>query len=384
VNLETLSSLPQARVGMSLVDVPTPSLLLDLDAFEQNLRLASVLVAAHGVALRPHAKAHRCAEIAHRQIAAGARGICCQKLGEAFALARNGIRDIHLSNEIVGARSALLAAQLARHVKLSVCVDHRGSVRQLATALRSVGAHIEVLVEVDIGQHRCGVRSVCDLLGFVDEISSHREMTFAGIQAFHGGIQHIRGWEERREASRSAVFSTSQFIAALDRRGIRGVTVTGSGTGSMEFDVESGVFTEIQAGSYILMDRQYGDLEWRQFKPQHALHIGSTVMSTPSTERIICDAGLKSLAVDAGLPRPRSIGTDIKFEHWDYITANDEHGILGYNPRGEVDAVPQWGDQLLLIPGHVDPTVNLHNEYLCHRGAAVLEKWQVDARGCSW
>ncbi|EIM96377.1 metal-activated pyridoxal protein [Paraburkholderia hospita] len=384
MNLDTLSLLPQAHIGMSLSDVPTPALLLDLEAFEHNLALASILAAAHGVDLRPHAKAHKCAEIARRQIEAGAKGVCCQKLGEAFALAREGIEDIHLSNEIASARSAMLAAQLAKHVNLSICVDHPQSVCQLATALRAVGSNLRVLVEVDIGQRRCGVRTVSEMLRLVDSICADTTMTFIGIQAYHGGVQHVEDWEERREAAEEATASAYEFFAALDRRGARGLTVTGGGTGSIEFDVASGVFTEIQAGSYILMDRQYGDLEWREFQPRHALHISSTIMSTPSAQRIICDAGLKSLTVEAGLPVPRSIDSDLKFEQWDYVLANDEHGMLEYNPKNNVNDMPQWGDQLRLIPGHVDPTINLYDEYVCHRGDRVLDKWRIDARGRSW
>jgi D-serine deaminase-like pyridoxal phosphate-dependent protein len=377
--------LPGLHIGHPVDDVATPALLIDLDRFEHNLALAASLTTPHGVSLRPHAKAHKCATIARRQIAAGAVGVCCQKLSEAFALAGAGVSDIHLSNELADARKATLAAQLAAQVKLSVCVDHPESVRQLGVAAADAGSRIELLVEVDIGQNRCGVSTVEAMLALVDEIATHPSLSFRGLQAYHGGVQHVHGWQQRRESAQQSAARAAQFVAALEQRGLRGLTVTGGGTGSIEFDVASGVFTEIQAGSYALMDRQYGELEWRDsFRPAHALHLGATIMSTPAADRVICDVGLKSLTVDAGLPSLARDHNAPALTGWDYALANDEHGILRRAPHHSSHEAPAWGSRLRLIPGHVDPTVNLHDAYVCHRGGRVEAVWPIEARGMAW
>jgi D-threonine aldolase len=376
---------PGLRIGQPVDEVATPALLVDLDVFQRNLTLAASLAAAHRVSLRPHAKAHKCAAIAHRQLAAGAVGVCCQKLSEAFSLARGGVTDIHLSNQLADARKAVLAAQLATQVKLSVCVDHAASVRQLAAAAADAGSRIELLVEIDIGQNRCGVSTVDAMLALVDEIAAHASLSFAGLQAYHCGLQHVHAWQQRYALAQQSAQRAAQYVAALEQRGVRGLTVTGGGTGSIEFDVASGVFTEIQAGSYVLMDRQYGELEWRDaFRPQHALHLSATVMSTPAADRVICDVGLKSLTVDAGLPALARDHHTQALHGWDYVLANDEHGILKRSAQAAPDAAPGWGSTLRLIPGHVDPTVNLHDAYVCHRGGRVEAVWPIEARGMAW
>jgi D-serine deaminase-like pyridoxal phosphate-dependent protein len=223
------------------------------------------------------------------------------------------------------------------------------------------------------------------MLALVDEIATHPSLSFTGLQAYHGGVQHIHGWQQRRESAQQSAARAAQFVAALEQRGLRGLTVTGGGTGSIEFDVASGVFTEIQAGSYALMDRQYGELEWRDsFRPAHALHLGATIMSTPAADRVICDVGLKSLTVDAGLPSLARDHNAPALTGWDYALANDEHGILRRAPHHSSHEAPAWGSRLRLIPGHVDPTVNLHDAYVCHRGGRVEAVWPIEARGMAW
>lgn len=367
-----------ARIGDAIRQVGSPSLLLDLDAFEFNIDRMAKLAQLHGVALRPHAKAHKSSAIAAAQVAAGAVGICCQKLSEAYPFVRRGIRDIHISNEFVGADKVAMAIELARHARLSVCVDHMAQVDALGAAAAQVGVDLTVFPEVDIGQGRCGVASRDDLAALVDGVTRHDRLHFGGLQAYHGGIQHVSTWEQRRTAAGRSAEQAAQYVQFLAARGVRCPVVTGGGTGTVEFDVASGVFTELQSGSYIFMDAHYGSNEWAgSFVPRHSLFIASTVMSTAKPGMVVCDVGLKGVAVDSGLP---IVKTGDGNDDLRYSAANDEHGILQVTGS---DTRDRLGDRLLLIPGHCDPTANLYREYIGFRDGVVEAIWDIDANGLS-
>jgi D-serine deaminase-like pyridoxal phosphate-dependent protein len=353
-------------------------LLLDLDAFEANLAAMAALTAHHGLALRPHAKAHKSSAIAARQLAAGAAGICCQKLSEAYPFVAAGIDNIHISNEFVGSKKVEMAIDLARRTQLSICVDHTAQVDAIGRAATDANVRITVLPEVDIGQGRCGVTGTSELMALVERIGQYGGLRFGGLQAYHGGIQHLASREQRRVAAELAAEKAAQYTAYLDALGIACPVVTGGGTGTVEFDVATGVYTEVQPGSYIFMDAHYGSNEWQgAWQPRHSLFIAATIMSTAKPGMAVCDLGLKGVAVDSGLPlvKPEGEGHALR-----YIAANDEHGIL----RIEADAArDRLGERVLLIPGHCDPTVNLHQQLICFRGERVEAIWEIDARGLS-
>ena len=385
----TLTLPAAASIGDSLRQIGTPSLLIDLTTFEKNLQAMADLTRAHGVDLRPHGKAHKTSAIALRQIAAGAVGICCQKLSEAYPFASAGVRSIHISNEFVGADKVQMAVALAGAVALSVCVDSVSQIVALAHAAADAGVVISVFPEVDIGANRCGVANSDDLLTLVDEISRASALRFAGIQAYHGGVQHIRGWELRRQAAALGAERAANFVAALQARGISCPVVTGGGTGSVEFDVESGVFTEVQPGSYLFQDGDYHDNEWHGVvRPETSLYALSTIMSATRPGHAVCDIGLKGLAVDSGLPRSVAYLPGESGAALHYVAANDEHGILFVSGEDHDDALDQTfsaleGKRILLPPGHCDPTINLHDHFICFRGDVVEAIWPIDARGLS-
>ncbi|SAK87686.1 DSD1 family PLP-dependent enzyme [Caballeronia ptereochthonis] len=380
----TLAPPPAARVGDSLASVATPSLMIDLDAFDANLAAMTAFAARHGVALRPHAKAHKSSEIAKRQVEAGAVGVCCQKLSEAYPFAAAGIASIHVSNEFVGADKLAMAVELAAHVRLSVCVDALPQVLALGIAAARAGVTIDVLPEVDAGQHRCGVTSEDALLALVDGIAAQNALRFAGIQAYHGGIQHVADWNARKTAAGHAAEIAASYVRALDARGVRCGIVTGGGTGTVEFDAASGVYTEVQPGSYLFMDGDYGGLGWGgELRWRHSLFVLSTVMSATRPGMAVCDVGLKGLAVDSGLPRS-ALWLDGSAEPaLTYIAANDEHGMLQAQGMPEEIFTALVGERLRLPPGHCDPTVNLYDQYVCYRGERVADIWPIDARGLS-
>ncbi|MBY4896033.1 DSD1 family PLP-dependent enzyme [Cupriavidus sp. AU9028] len=381
---------PAATPGQPETTIDTPSLVLDLDAFERNLDRMQQAADRAGVNLRPHAKAHKTPAIALAQIARGAVGICCQKVSEALPFLRAGVRDIHISNEIAGPAKASLLARMAVQGKLSVCVDDASQIDVLAAALENHGSTLSVLVELDIGQGRCGVGDADEALRLVESIQRHPSMRFAGLQAYHGGIQHLRSQLERRDAAARSAERAGEAAARLEAAGARCDIITGGGSGSFAFDLTSGVFTEIQPGSYVFMDVDYGRNEVAedsgdgvQVCPrfEHSLFIASTVMSTAASGQVVVDAGLKSMAVDSGLPwvwnRPAG-EVDASLQ---YIAANDEHGLI--RASGDGGALPALGTPVWLVPGHCDPTLNLYDELIGVRGGAVEVLWPVAARGLS-
>ncbi|MDF3837805.1 DSD1 family PLP-dependent enzyme [Cupriavidus basilensis] len=379
---------PPAVAGQPAATIDTPSLVLDLDVFERNLAQMQQAADKAGVHLRPHAKAHKCPAIALAQIARGAVGICCQKVSEALPFVQAGVTDIHISNEIAGTAKAALLAGMARHARLSVCVDDARQIGALAEAAGHAGSTIGVFVEIDVGQGRCGVADAPAALRLVQAIGAHARLEFRGLQAYHGGIQHVRDYASRRQAAADAAARTAAVVAELAEAGVACPTVTGGGSGSVEFDLASGVYTEIQPGSYIFMDADYGRNDYSgALRFEHSLFIASTVMSvaaaTRPAPRVVLDAGLKSMAVDSGLPLVwGAAGPDQALA---YVAANDEHGIVEPLTRAGASAasLPALGTQVLLVPGHCDPTLNLYDEIVGVRGQTVACLWPVAARGLS-
>jgi 3-hydroxy-D-aspartate aldolase len=378
-----MKCLPAASVGMSLDEVDTPALLIELDAFELNLRLMQQTTAKLPVQLRPHAKTHKCPAIALQQIALGAVGVCCQKVSEAEAMVDGGVRDVLISNEIVGAAKLERVAALAARSKLAICVDDADQVAALAAAMREVDATIDVLVEIDVGARRCGVEPGEPAVRVAGLIAAQPRLHFAGLQAYHGSAQHLRKLEERRGA-----ISRAAELAALTRdrllaAGINCPTITGAGTGTFLIEANSDVYNELQPGSYIFMDVDYAANEWQDVggdtdhswpRFQHSLFVWTTVMSRTMGVRAVVDAGLKALSIDSGMPAV------VEGRGAQYTRISDEHGVIELN--GACDYA--LGEKIKLIPGHCDPTVNLHDHYVCVRSGRVEAVWPITARGCFW
>lgn len=366
---------PAARPGDALDAIDTPSLILDLDAFEDNLRTMQVLAERHGVALRPHAKAHKCPEIALRQIALGATGICCQKVSEAVPFVAAGVRDIHISNEVVGGAKLILLGRLARQAHMSVCVDHPRAVEELSRIMVDHHASVNVLVELDIGQKRCGVQTPQQAVDLALLVQRLPNLRFKGVQAYHGGIQHKRALDQRQKASEKASRLLRTFLDAFDKAGIECKVVTGGGTGTAAFDVTSQVYTEIQAGSYAFMDTDYAGIDWGEALCfRHSLFLLGTVISTPTPDRAIVDLGLKSTSAESGAPQVANLAG------LRCVGLHDEHCILLADSKRQR---PELGARLRLIPGHCDPTFNLHDCVVAVRGQHVEAMWPISARGLS-
>jgi D-serine deaminase-like pyridoxal phosphate-dependent protein len=359
-----------AALGDRVADIDTPALLIDLDAFERNLRRLADSVKRRPVRIRAHAKTHKCPEITKRQLALGAVGVCCQKVSEAAAMVESGIGDVLVSNEVVGAPKLARLAELAKDAHIGVCVDHAEQV----AALAATGAKLDVYIELEVGMGRCGVPPGEPVLALARAIGQARNLRFAGLQAYHGRAQHLRSLAERRaaiDAAASAVRSTKDL---LRRNDIACPTVTGAGSGTYMLEVETGAWDEIQPGSYIFMDADYARNEWAAPLPrfEHALFVLSTVMSRPAADRAVLDAGLKASSVDSGMP------TVWQRAGLSYARASDEHGVVTIAPGAQA---PALGDKLWLVPGHCDPTVNLYDWYVGVRAGRVEALWPITARG---
>ena len=248
---------PPAEIGADVASIDTPALLLDLDAFERNLAALPATLVGWSGRVRPHAKAHKCPEIARRQVACGAVGLCCQKVSEAEALVRGGIRDIVIVNEIVGAPKLARLARLAGEARIGVTVDDARNADDLDRAAREAGVCLDVLVELEVGLERCGVEPGPAAVALARLVADKRNLRFAGLQAYQGRAQHLRGHQERRAAAALAAQKVRATLDLLDAEGLHADTVTGGGTGTYEFEVASGVYNEIQPGSYVFLDADY-------------------------------------------------------------------------------------------------------------------------------
>jgi D-serine deaminase-like pyridoxal phosphate-dependent protein len=387
MNAPPPSFLHAARSGDPIAAIDTPALVVDLDAMERNLASMAAFATRHGLRLRPHAKTHKCAAIAQRQIALGAVGVCVQKVSEAAALADAGVSDLYVSNEVIDPVKLARVAELVRRGRrISIAVDSAMGVDRLAAALQAArgGASatlVDVFVEIDVGQGRCGVRpgAAGDLARHVGSLGDASGMRFAGLQAYHGHAQHLRSAREREGAIGDAAAAVRSALAALDEVDVPCPLVTGAGTGSFAIEAASGVWGELQCGSYVFMDRDYADNAPQPGAPrfEHALFVKTQVVSRGDDHAVV-DAGHKSHAIDSGLP--------VVWGRDDLGFANggDEHGIV----RRAHDGVelPELGATLWLVPGHCDPTVNLHDVMIGVRGglaSGVVETLlRVDARGC--
>ena len=368
-----MSYLP-ARIGDAVADVETPALLLDLDAAEANVARLQEITDGTSARPRPHAKSHKCPNLARLQVAHGAVGVCCQKVSEAVALVDGGVGDVLVANQVVdGAKIRRLAA-LARRARVAVCVDQAGNVADLSAAAAAAGSELAVLVEIEVGMQRCGVLPGAPAVELARQVAAAPHLRFAGLQAYHGSSQHLATERERRAASAEVAEIVRGTVAELAAAGLPCPVVSGSGSGTCRYDAASGVFTEIQAGSYVVMDVEYADCG---VGFEHSLYLLAQVMSAPRTGVAIVDAGLKAFTVERGLPRV----APAQGRGWQGVTvtgASDEHAPLDVRNAARP---PTIGDKVRLIPPHCDPTVNLHDWLVCFRGETVVDLWPISARG---
>ena len=365
---------PPAEAGDGIDAIRTPALVVDLDALERNVALRAHAVRGSGLALRPHAKSHKCPVIARMQMAMGAVGVCCQTVHEAAVMVDAGLPDVLVTNEIVGAAKLAALARLAQRARIAVLADHPDHVQALAAAASAAGVTLRVLVEVDVGAGRCGVAPGEPAALLARAVASAPALEFGGLQAYQGAAQHRRSPQERSAAILHATACAVRSRDAIVAAGIECPAITGAGTGTWQLERDSGVYTELQPGSYVFMDADYGRnaLAPDQHAFEQSLFVLAAVISTPAADRVVIDAGLKAMAFDSGPPLVRAPGGIA------YGKGSDEHGVLAVAPGHHA---PGLGARVWLVPGHCDPTVNLHDWLVAVRGERVEALWPVAARG---
>jgi 3-hydroxy-D-aspartate aldolase len=370
-----------ALPGMDEADIQTPCLVLDLDALERNIIKMGEYAKAHGMRHRSHGKMHKSVDVQKLQERLGhAAGVCCQKVSEAEVFARGGIGDILVSNQVRDPGKIDRLARLPSYgARITVCIDDMANVAEFSAAAQKHGTTLECLVEIDCGAGRCGVSTVEAAVELARAIDAAPALEFSGIQAYQGAMQHLESYEDRKAKLDAAITMTKAVVDGLQAAGLAPELVSGGGTGSYCFESDSGVYNELQCGSYAFMDADYGRIkdkngqridrgEW-----ENALFVLTSVMSCAKPGQAVCDAGLKVLSNDSGLPVIHG-RDDVA-----YVNASDEHGVIE-DKRG----VLRINEKLKLVPGHCDPTCNLHDWYVGVRNGKVEVVWPVSARGKSY
>ena len=361
-------------IGMHKTELDTPALLIDLDKMEANIATMANYFSTVNTDLRPHVKTHKTPIIAHKQIAAGAIGVTCAKLGEAEAVIHAGIRDVLIANQVVGAQKIARLINLAKHSEIMVAVDSAENVQAISEAAAAKGATVRMLVEVNIGMDRCGVEPGKPTLALAEQIHRSPNVIFEGLMGYEGHTVAKPNRSERDATAREAMQLLVDAKRYLEKHGVQVSIMSGGGTGTFNITGSIPEMTEVQAGSYVLMDSTYRNVEGVGDHFDCALSVLATVVSRPSADRVIADTGLKVLAKEFGIPQPVGInGVEM-------TGLSEEHGKMQVSDEN-VSLKP--GDKLEILPTHCCTTVNLHDKYYGIRNGIVESVWNIAARGKS-
>ncbi len=374
-NFEYGYNIPALK-GMSFEEIQTPCLMIDFNRFKNNIEKMKIFAEKNNIKLRPHAKMHKSVDISLYQIThGGASGICCQKVSEAEVFVRSGIKDILITNQICDEQKIDRLCKLnLSDSSVSCCVDNINNVQKIEKIAKNNNVIVKLLIELECGAKRCGIDNLNEIKNIINFIKESQNLKLLGFQAYNGSNQHIIDIQKRKKS----VNITTQKIFNLVKSFIsEELIITGGGTGCFEYEVETKIYDEIQVGSYAFMDAHYSSLkknEQSEIIFENSLFILTSVISNSQKNFCVVDAGLKSLSVDSGLPKIYNN------EKVNYIKCSDEHGILEdeYN-------LMKINQKLLLIPGHCDPTCNLHDWYVViNNDKTVIDLWPVSARGFSF
>ncbi len=350
---------------MNINRLETPALILDSKKFNHNIQAMKKILDGSSLELRPHFKSHKCAEIAHLQIKNGAKGMTCAKLSEAVELVDCGIEDILIANQITDSRKIRRLADLAGDCHLTVCVDSVHNIKELGVAAKNAGTIIHCFIEYEIGMKRCGVTTKEEVLKLAETILKEDNLTFDGIQAYAGHISHIENTDERKAMTEENSRRICELLDFLKSQGITVGTVSGGSTGTSQIKAAEGLYTELQAGSYLFMDSTYKELD---LPFENSLFVLSTVVSKRDGLAVV-DAGIKTCGVDQGMPA-------ILNNKAEKIVDSEEHFQL----HGLINDV-NVGDKLFLIPGHCCSTINLYDRIYVIDDGKVVDRILVTGRG---
>ncbi len=364
----------ESYIGKHKTELDTPALLINLDKMETNIQKMAIFFTTVSTELRPHLKTHKTPIIAHKQIAAGAIGITCAKLGEAEAVIHAGIRDVLIANQIVGSHKIARLINLAKHSEIMVAVDNAHNVQAISDAATAKGVTIRILVEVNIGMDRCGVEPGQPTLELARQICQSPNLKFEGLMGYEGHTVAKPNRTERETATREAMHRLIETKHFVEQQGVEVSIMSGGGTGTFDITGSMPEMTEVQAGSYVFMDSTYHNVEGVGGKFDNALSVLATVVSRPEQDRVIVDTGLKVLTKEFGIPQP------IRIPGLEMIGLSEEHGKMLVS-NGDVSLEP--GDKLEILPTHCCTNVNLHDRYYGIRNEIVESVWEITARGKS-
>ena len=359
-------------IGMPKTELDTPALLIDLDKMEANIQTMADYFTTVNASLRPHMKTHKTPIITHKQIAAGAIGVTCAKLGEAEAAIHAGIRDVLIANQVVGAQKIARLINLAKHSEIMVAVDSPQNVQAISEAAVAKGATIRMLVEVNIGMDRCGVEPGKPTLELAELICQSPNLKFEGLMGYEGHTVTNPDRAKRDAAAREAMQRLVDAKHYVEKRGVEVLIMSGGGTGTFNITGSIPEMTEVQAGSYVFMDSTYGNVEGVGEQFDCSLSVLATVVSRPAPDRMIVDTGLKVLAKEFGVPQPLDI-TGVEM-----TGLSEEHGKMQVS---DVNVSLTPGDKIEILPSHCCTTVNLHDRYYGIRNGIVESVWEIAARG---
>ncbi len=363
----------QPQPGDPLAALDTPAMIVDVQLMEENIARLMARFQGTSVRVRPHLKTAKSPELAHRLLAAGASGCCVAKVSEAEVMAQAGVEDLLITSEIVGhPKVTRLVNLLQQHPHIKAVVDSQTGAQALNTALEEANLHLNVLIELNVGQNRCGVAPGEDTLALAQQMQSMSHLHLIGVQGYEGHLQHIHDPLERAQRCRQAMHLLTTTAAQLRTAGFPIEIVTTGGTGTAEICTQCEGVTEVQPGSFLFMDTDYRNALGPVYA--NALTILSTVISLPVPNRAIIDAGFKSLSTDSGMPEPQGL------PGFHYQPAGDEHGILTWDNQTSTTQLT-IGDRIALYPSHIDTTINLHDTYYAYRNGLLEAIWPVAARG---
>lgn len=386
-----------------IADLPTPALLINEALLDANIAKMADYLGDRKVGFRPHSKTHKCPVIAHKQMAAGAVGICTAKLSEALVMVEAGLNDVLITSPLASASKIAVLADLSTRANgLAIVVDQVANLELIIDALStqnstqnstqgsaqdSTQGQLGIVVDVDVAMGRTGTRSLDTMLQIAKLAEAHSQLHFVGLQHYAGHVMHIDGFAERQKQSLALWEQVAERVATLEANGLAPKIVSGAGTGTYNIDSAVPCITDLQVGSYIFMDQEYlqiGSEHGAVFNDfEVSLTLAATGISQPMAERAFTvDAGYKSFASDSVNPEPIDLpGAKFRF-------GGDEHGIVVL-PKPGGDAAPIDSNNLVgrvhqFVTPHCDPTVNLHDYYYVHDGEMVYEAWPITGRGCSW
>jgi D-serine deaminase-like pyridoxal phosphate-dependent protein len=368
----------EVPAGLTKADLPTPALLVDLDAFESNLKAMADHCRTTGRGFRPHAKTHKCPAIARRQVASGALGVCVATVPEAEGMVGAGVRGVLLTSPIMEKTKAARMAELVRRGgQILLALGHAREAELLAAAAEAAGVTLDVLVDVDVGDRRTGILPGAPALELARTVTKTKGLRFRGIQAYAGHASHAAGFANRSKVSRKAMEQAVETRDLMVKAGLEVPILSGGSTGTYNIDSAIESITELQVGSYIFMDVEYrriggakDEALYADFRP--SLTVLTTVVSATHADRVTVDAGTKAFATDVPYAPELHTGTGLA-----YRRAGDEFGIVTAAAGG---TLPRIGDRLEFIVPHCDPTVNLYDRIYATRGAKVEAIWPVVAR----